>query len=101
MGEKQGALENLVGHSFLIKGKIGRRRKDLCFSFIINSSSRLSREFSLSLGGQAGPQMIVFYVREHLGIINLLELTGQDETHAAIVLFLWGMSCATIAWICC
>ena len=77
-GRETQCSENLVDHSFIIKGKVGRRRKTFVFLSIISSSSRLSRRVFLPLGGQAGPQMIVFYVfREHLGIINLLSSLGR------------------------
>ena len=77
--------ENLLGYSFIIKGKVGRgRRPSLSFLnrrriFIIGSSSRLSREVLLSLLVKLGLQMIVFWMcREHvLGIINLLSSLGR------------------------
>ena len=52
---------------------------------IISSSSRLSGGVFLSLRGQAGPQIIVFYVcREHvLGIFNFLSSLGR----------IWGSCC--------
>ena len=40
--------ENLVGHSFIIKGKVGRGRKS---AFIISSSSTPGKEVFLSLHG--------------------------------------------------
>ena len=78
------ASQELTGLQFHNQSKVGRGRSPSP-SFlsrrhvsIIHSSSRLSRGVFLSLGGQAGPQMIVFYVfREHLGIINLLSSLGR------------------------
>ena len=100
--------ENLLGYSFIIKGKMGRgRRASLTFLsrrpvFIISSSSRLSTgvfPFSVKLG----PQMIVFYVcREHvLRIINLLSSLGRMWSHATIVSLFGGMPRASAAWFCC
>ena len=52
-------LENLVGYSFIIKGKVERGRRLSFLSrhhvFIISLFSRLSRGVFLSLHGQAGP----------------------------------------------
>ena len=50
--------ENLLGYSFLIKGKVGRQRTSWsflsrCDASIISSSFRLGRGAFLSLRGQA------------------------------------------------
>ena len=61
------APENLVGHSFIIKGKIGRGERPPSSSFlsrhhasIINSSSRLGGGVFVSLGGQARTVMALW-----------------------------------------
>ena len=93
--------ENLVGYSFINKGKVGRGKRSLSSSFlsrchasIISSFSRLGRGVILSLHGQA--RTVKNYFRylynEHLSINycflcvqracprghELTELTGQD-----------------------
>ena len=90
--------ENLLGYSFIIKGKVGRgRRPSLSFLnrrriFIIGSSSRLSREVLLSLLVKLGLQMIVFWMcREHvLGIINLLSSLGRIWFSCHHCFTVWG-----------
>ena len=78
--------ENLVGYSFIIKGKVGRRRRrSLSFlsrhhACIISSSSRLSRGIFLFLHGQAKPTNYYFLCVQRACPRNheLTELTGQD-----------------------
>ena len=57
--------KNLVGYSFIIKGKMGRGKRlpsssflSRHHTFIISSSSRLGRGVFLSLHGQAGTVMV-------------------------------------------
>ena len=59
--------ENLVGHSFIVKGKGGRGKRPLPSSFlsrrhtsIISSCSRLGRGVFLSLHGQARTVMALW-----------------------------------------
>ena len=58
-GWESAAPKNLVGYSFIIKGKIGRGKRPLSSSPLsshhtsINSSSRLGREVFLSRCGRA------------------------------------------------
>ena len=85
---------NLLGYSFIIKGKVGRGRRtslpflSRCHASITSSSSRLSRGVFLSLVVKLGPQVTVFHVcREHvLGTVNLVSSLGRYGSHAAIVL---------------
>ena len=78
--------QELIGLQFYSQRKSGEGENNFFLSRLYASIiiSRLSRGVFLSLGGQAGPQMIVFYVfREHLGIINLLSSLGRmwDSCH--------------------
>ena len=72
--------ENLLGYSFIIKGKVGRRRRTLfflskCSVSIISSSSRLSSGVFLSPHSQARSTNDCFLcVQKAL----ITELTGQD-----------------------
>ena len=99
--------ENLLGYSFVIKGKVGRGRRtslsflSRCHASII-SSSRLSRGVFLSLMVKLGPQVIVFPVcREHvLGIINLVSSLGRMWVLCHHCFIAYSMSLASIAWFC-
>ena len=79
-GQEMPWPKNLLGYSFIIKGKVERgRRTSLSFlsrryASIIGSSSRLGRGVFLSLHGQARPTNYCLDVcREHVvGLINLL-----------------------------
>ena len=66
-GQQGAALENLVGYSFIIKGKVGRKKRQPSSAFlsrrhasIISSSSRLDRGVFLSLHGQAWTVMALW-----------------------------------------
>ena len=57
--------ENLLGYSFIIKGKVGRERIPLsflsgCHAFIVDFSSGLDSEFFCPYMVRIGPQIIVF-----------------------------------------
>ena len=109
--------ENLVGYSFIIKGRVGRGRTP-SMSFWskphvskISSSSRLGRGVFLSLMVKLGSQIVVFYVcREHiLGIMNLLSSLGRMWVSCHHCFIVWGYvlcSCCMVlflgklAWFC-
>ena len=107
-GQRMLYPENLLGYSFIIKGKMGRgRRTSSSFlsrhhASIISSSSRLSQGIFLFLG-KLGPQITVFYVyREHvLGITNLLSTLGRMWGSCHLCQLSGGMSHASVAWFCC
>ena len=95
MGKEVPHPKNLLGHSFIIKGKGGRgRRPSLSFlsrphASIISFPSRLGRGVFLSLHGPTRSTNYCFYVsREHvLGIINLLSSPGRmwDSCHYCFI----------------
>ena len=97
--------KNLLDYSFIIKGKVGRRRISLSFlsrcpaSF--SSSSRLSRGVFSPLNSQARSpnyHLCVCVQRACTGIVNLL--SSLRRSHATIVLLFWVMSHASVAWFC-
>ena len=91
--------ENLLGYSFVIKGKVGRgRRTSVSFlsrrhASIISSTSKLSKGVFLSLHGQARFTNYGFlcvqraYPRDH----ELTELTGQDVGLMAPLFYCFGV----------
>ena len=98
--------ENLLGYSFIIKGKVGRRRPSLsflsrCHVSIISSSSRLGRGTFLSLHGQVRSTYYCFLCVQKAHP-NLLSSLAGCGAYATIFCFLfWGISCVSIAWFCC
>ena len=102
--------ENLLGYSYIIKGKMQRGRRvslsflTRCHASIINSFSRLSRGVFLSLLGQASSTnyccMCVQRAccRESLTFWAHWAVCGS---HATIISLFWGTSRASAAWFCC
>ena len=90
--------KNLVGYSFVIKGKVWKERTSLCFlsrhhAPIISSSFRLGRGVFLSLHGQARPTNYwgFFVCRDLvLGIINWLSALVRVWVSCHHCLILWG-----------
>ena len=97
-GQEMPWPKNLLGYSFIIKGKVERGRRtslsflSRCHASIIGSSSRLGRGVFLSLHGQARPTNYCLYVcREHgLGLINLLSSLDRMWGSCYHCFIVWG-----------
>ena len=101
-------LEDLLGYSFIIRGKVGRgKRPSLSFlngrhASIISSSSRLGRGVFLSLHGKARSTnyclLLICAQRARLDLLSSLSRMWVSHHHCFIV---WGLAYAPIALSCC
>ena len=100
---------NLLGYSFIIKGKVGRGRRtslpflSRCHASITSSSSTLDKGVFLCLHGRVHKLLFSSVCAESMsqGSLNYWAHCPGCGSHATIVLLFGGISHASVAWFCC